>query len=114
MPLNAWFKLEKTHAGLPCGDMTGDYLAVIAGAAGPDGKALGEAVDVWELSKKLPGAKLQAALDSSGKKGPVLKKLYSRLHYELNYPLTEKQAKKIKVKPHAEEAVTPAGAGAKA
>ena len=34
--------------------------------------------------------------------------LFARLHYELNYPLTVGQAKKIKVTPHAEEGVPPA------
>ena len=37
----------------------------------------------------------------------MLKKLYSRLPYDLNYPLTEKQAKKIKVTPYSEEGVPP-------
>ena len=85
------------------GDLTGNFLAVIAGAAGPDGQPLGEDVDVWELASKLPGEALQKALDDCGKKGPVLKKLFARLHYELRYPLTPAQAKKIKVEPHAEE-----------
>ena len=85
------------------GDLSGDFFEVIATAVGPDGKVLGEMVDVGELGsgrKLLPGAALQKALDDSGKKGPVLKKLFARLHYELNYPLTAAQAKKIKVKPH--------------
>ncbi len=90
------------------GDLSGDFLEVIATAVGPDGKVLGAEVDMWELGsgrKLLPGAALQKALDDSGKKGPVLKKLFARLHYELRYPLTDKQAKKIKVVPHAEEGV---------
>ena len=89
------------------GDLTGDFLEVISGAKGPDGKVLGAGVDVWELKNVLPGAALQAALDDSGKKGPVLKKLFLRLHHELKYPLTPAQAKKIKVTPHAEEGVPP-------
>ena len=89
------------------GDLTGNFLAVIAGAAGPDGQPLGEDVDVWELASKLPGEALQKALDDCGKKGPVLKKLFARLHFELEYPLNEKQAKKIKVTPYSEEGVPP-------
>ena len=82
-------------------------MEVIASAVGPDGK-LGATVDVGELGsgrKLLPGPALQKALDDSGKKGPVLKKLFLRMHHELKYPLTPAQAKKIKVTPHAEEGV---------
>ena len=88
------------------GDLSGDFLEVIATAVGPDGKVLGAEVDVGELGsgrKLLNGAALQKALDDSGKKGPVLKKLFIRLHEELRYPLTAGQAKKIKVEPHAEQ-----------
>ena len=88
------------------GDLTGDFLEVISGAKGPDGEVLGEMVDVGELGsgrKLLPGAALDARLAETGKKGPVLKKLFARLHYELRYPLTDAQAKKIKVTPHPEE-----------
>ena len=95
--------LEEKGKPQEIGDLTGDFLEVISGAKGPDGKVLGAGVDVWELKNVLPGAALQAALDDSGKKGPVLKKLFARLHYELRYPLTPAQAKKIKVEPHAEE-----------
>ena len=88
------------------GDLSGDFLEAISGAKGPDGEVLGEMVDVGELGsgrKLLPGAALDARLAETGKKGPVLKKLFARLHYELRYPLTDAQAKKIKVTPHAEE-----------
>ena len=87
------------------GDLSGDFLEVIATAVGPDGM-LGAEVDMWELGsgrKLLNGAALQQALDDSGKKGPVLKKLFARLHYELRYPLTAAQAKRIKVEPYPEE-----------
>ena len=112
-PLNAWLQQTVTHEekGKPqeIGDLTGDFLEVIASAVGPDGK-LGATVDVGELGsgrKLLPGPALQKALDDSGKKGPVLKKLFLRMHHELKYPLTPAQAKKIKVTPHAEEGVPP-------
>ena len=110
IPLNAWLQQTVTHdvsgKDMEIGDLSGDFFEVIATAVGPDGKVLGAEVDVGELGsgkKLLPGPALQKALDDSGKKGPVLKKLFARLHYELRYPLTDKQAKKIKVEPHAEE-----------
>ena len=92
------------------GDLTGDFLEVISGAKGTDGKPLGAEVDVGELGsgrKLLPGAALQKVLEESGKKGPAQKKIYARLHFELRYPLTPAQAKKIKVTPHAVEGVPP-------
>eukprot|EP01045_Picozoa_sp_COSAG04_P018433 COSAG04_NODE_1705_length_5881_cov_13.667935_3_plen_79_part_00 len=64
IPLNAWLQQNVTHKiGKPMeiGDLTGNFLAVIAGAAGPDGQPLGEDVDVWELARKLPGDALTAA-----------------------------------------------------
>eukprot|EP01045_Picozoa_sp_COSAG04_P018434 COSAG04_NODE_1705_length_5881_cov_13.667935_4_plen_207_part_00 len=103
-PLNAWLQQTVTHdvSGKPqeIGYLTGDFLEVISTALGPEGKPLGQDVDVSELSRLLPADALQKALDDSGKKGPILKKLFARLHYELEYPLNEKQAKKIKVTPH--------------
>jgi len=114
IPLNAWLQQYVTHPvsgkDMDIGDLSGDFLEVISGAKGPDGKVLGAEVDVGELGsgrKLLPGAALQKALDDSGKTGPVLKKLFARLHYELRYPLTAGQAKKIKVEPHADEGVPP-------
>ena len=42
---------------------------------------------------------LDIMVKQSGLKTPFKKKLYARLHYELEYPLSEEQAKKIKVTP---------------
>jgi hypothetical protein len=56
------------------------------------------------------GAKLQEIIGASGKKAPVFKKLLLRLHYELRFPLTADQAKKIKVEPWIPEGVPGGGA----
>ena len=107
LPLNAWLLQTHTHPisgpskpPMEIGNLTGDFLEMISGAVGPDGEPLGEDVDVWELASKLPADALEARINETRKKGPVLKKLYARLHFELEYPLNEKQAKKIKVTPH--------------
>ena len=70
-----------------------------------DGDACGGDIDISELKAKMPSDQLDEVITTSGKKSPVQKKLFTRLHFELRYPLNDKQAKKIKVKPHAEEGV---------
>ena len=62
--------------------------------AGHDGN-----VNIWDFVGMVDGYKLQEIIDASGKKRPVWKKLVLRLHYELRFPLTADQAKKIKVEP---------------
>jgi hypothetical protein len=57
------------------------------------------------------GDVLEAIIKASGKKPPVFKKLLLRLHYELRFPLTVAQKKKIKVA--VPEGVPPGGGAAK-
>eukprot|EP01045_Picozoa_sp_COSAG04_P029202 COSAG04_NODE_4739_length_1917_cov_1.661166_3_plen_55_part_01 len=46
IPLNAWLQQNVTHPvsgkDMEIGDLSGDFLEVIAAAKGPDGEVLGE------------------------------------------------------------------------
>ena len=64
-----------------------------------------EPFEPMEAKTKATNEQLDEVTTTSGKKSPVQKKLFTRLHFELRYPLNDKQAKKIKVTPHAEEGV---------
>jgi hypothetical protein len=55
--------------------------------------------DVSDLAQKMSNEQLQGFVSASGKKNPVIKNLYTRLHYDLKYPLSAEQALMIKVDP---------------
>jgi hypothetical protein len=89
-PLRMWLAEDVTIEGKAIGSLEADWGEVLCEAAGGD-------VNIWDFVAKVDGDALQAAIDASGHKAPVFKKLLLRLHFELQFPLTEAQAKKIKV-----------------
>ena len=99
-----WLAEDVTIDGKAIGSLEADWGEVLCEAAGGD-------VNIWDFVDEVDGEALEAAIKKSGKKAPVFKKLLTRLHFELRFPLTAAQAKKIKVDPWIPEAVTPAKAG---
>ena len=91
-PLRMWLAEEVVVEGKSIGSLGDDWGDALCGAADGD-------VDIWDFVAKVDGDALEAAIKKSGKKAPVIKKLLLRLHRELRFPLTEAQAKKIKVEP---------------
>jgi hypothetical protein len=55
--------------------------------------------DVSDLAQKMSNEQLQGFVSASGKTNPVIKNLYKRLHHDLKYPLSNKQASMIRVDP---------------
>ena len=99
-----WLAEDVTIEGKAIGSLETDWGDVLCEAAGGD-------VNIWEFVAKVDGDTLEAAIKKSGKKAPVFKKLLLRLHYELRFPLTVAQKKKIKVA--VPEGVPPGGGAAK-
>jgi hypothetical protein len=110
-PLRMWLGEDVTIEGKALGNLEPDFGDALCEAckceATPDGN-----VNIWECVGKVDGDKLQEIIDASGKKAPVFKQLLLRLHFELHFPLTAAQAKKIKVDPWIPEGV-PGGGAAK-
>ena len=105
-PLCIWLDEAVEHNGKTIGSVAKDFAECLSAAAGGD-------VDIWDFVAKVPGPALESVIAASGKKKPVIKKLYTRLHFELHYQLTAAQAASIKVTPHGAipEGDPPAGAG---
>eukprot|EP01046_Picozoa_sp_COSAG06_P009655 COSAG06_NODE_507_length_14929_cov_109.047067_4_plen_2293_part_00 len=87
-----WLAEDVTIEGKAIGNLEPDWGDALCEAAGGD-------VNIWDFVETVDGDALQEIIDRSGKKAPVFKKLLLRLHHELHFPLTQKQAKKIKVTP---------------
>ena len=96
--LSEWLKETHTHEGAEIAAIYAEFFEPMQAKCGGD-------IDISELKAKMPSDQLDEVITTSGKKSPVQKKLFTRLHFELRYPLNDKQAKKIKVKPHPEEGV---------
>jgi serine/threonine protein kinase len=96
--LSEWLKETHTHEGAEIAAIYAEFFEPMQAKCGGD-------IDISELKAKMPSDQLDEVIATSGKKSPVQKKLFTRLHFELRYPLNDKQAKKIKVTPHAEEGV---------
>eukprot|EP01046_Picozoa_sp_COSAG06_P000396 COSAG06_NODE_11_length_35482_cov_68.929888_9_plen_442_part_00 len=105
MPLRMWLMFDVTIEGEAIGSLEPDWGDVLCEAADGD-------IDIWDFAANVNGDALEAAIKKSGKKAPVFKKLLLRLHYELQFLLTESQAKKIKVTPHGPPEGVPGGGGA--
>lgn len=75
-PLSVWLREPHTHRGKEMRSLYNEFFEHMSKHAGGD-------IDVSELPVKLPADKLAAACADSKKKNPVLKKLWLRLHVEL-------------------------------
>ena len=91
--LSEWLKETHTHEGAEIAAIYAEFFEPMQAKCGGD-------IDVSDLKAKMTNEQLDEVITTSGKKSPVQKKLFTRLHYELEYPLNEKQAKKIGVTPH--------------
>ena len=100
-----WLAEDVTIEGKAIGSLEADWGNVLCEAAGGD-------INIWDFAANVNGDALEAAIKKSGKKAPVFKKLLTRLHSELRFPLTEAQAKKIKVTAHGPSEGVPPGGGA--
>ena len=92
-PLRMWLAEDVTIEGKAIGSLEADWGNVLCEAAGGD-------INIWDFAANVNGDALEAAIKKSGKKAPVFKKLLLRLHHELRFPLTQRQADKIKVDPY--------------
>eukprot|EP01046_Picozoa_sp_COSAG06_P057638 COSAG06_NODE_11302_length_1531_cov_2.036313_1_plen_147_part_10 len=95
-----WLLEDVTVEGKSIGSLDGDWGDALCEAAGGD-------VNIWDFVARVDGEALEAAIKKSGQKARVFKKLFARLHHELRYPLTEAQAKKIKVTPWVVDGLPP-------
>jgi hypothetical protein len=79
-----WLDEVVEHKGVTIGSIRKDVADILTTAAGGD-------VLIVDFAEKVPAEKLAEVIAASGKKKPIIRKLYKRLHYELNYPLTAEQ-----------------------
>ena len=96
--LSEWLKETHTHEGAEIAAIYAEFFEPMQAKCGGD-------IDISDLKAKMTNEQLDEVIVTSGKKSPVQKKLFTRLHFELRYPLNAKQAKKIKVEPWPEEGV---------
>ena len=90
--LKEWLNMTRDHLGKEIPSMQFELEELLINAAGDAGN-----FEISRFAEVFPPEKLEGVLDGAGLKGPVLKKLYRRLHFELHYPLWDEAAAKIKV-----------------
>ena len=90
--MRQWLTFTVKYGSVVHGSILNDWKEV------PEIKGLLD-TDVSDLAQKMSNEQLQGFVSASGKKTPMIKKLYKRLHHDLKYPLSNKQASMIKVDP---------------
>ena len=86
--LGTWLNEAVEHKGTTIGSIHKDFADILTTAAGGD-------VPIGDFAEKVSAEKLVEVIAASGKKKPMIQKLYKRLHYELGYPLTAEQSKLV-------------------
>jgi len=100
--LGMWLDEVVEHKGVTIGSIHEYFADILTTAAGGD-------VLIVDFAENVPAEKLAEVIAASGKKKPFIKKLYKRLLYELNYPLTAEQRAFVGEQSKFAEVAGPAG-----